>query len=71
MTYVKRRPFHRKPKDILALSLKNLRPGEELLCTKRTYEVVESRVDAFRAIQKDWTIAAIPAGELRKIRRKA
>jgi hypothetical protein len=69
MIFVRRKRFVKKPKDILALALKNLWPGEELLCTKATYDAIAERVDAFRAIQTDRRLATIAWGEVRKIRR--
>ena len=69
MIYVRRKPFRRKPKDILALALKNLWAGEELICTKTTYNAIADRVDKFSAIQTDRRLATISLGEIRKIRR--
>lgn len=71
MTYVKPRRFVRKRKDILALALKGLWPGQELLCTPRTYAAIEQRLEAFLAVQQDKRLATIRYGELRKIRRVA
>lgn len=71
MTYVKPRRFIRKPKDTLNLALKNLWPGEELICTPRTYAAIEQRLEAFRAVQQDKRIATIRDKDLRKIRRVA
>jgi hypothetical protein len=71
MTYVKPRRFTRKPKDILFLTLKNLWPGEEIICTQSTYSSIESRVEAFRAIQHEKRVATIQDGQIRKIRRVA
>jgi len=71
MIFIRRKRSTRKPKDILALSLKNLWPGEELLCAKGTYENISERVDAFRAVQTDRRIATINWGGIYKIRRVA
>ncbi len=34
----------KKPRDVLALALRNLRSGEELLCTARSYANVAPRI---------------------------
>ena len=70
MTFVpRRRRTIRRPKDILTLALKNLWPGDELLCTARTGDAIRSRVDAFRASKQDWRVEIISYGPIRKIRR--
>jgi hypothetical protein len=69
MTYVKRRSFRKRPKDILTMALKNLWPGEELLCTKRTHEAIRGRVEVFCQSRKDKRIATIQATDVVKIRR--
>jgi hypothetical protein len=63
MTYVKRKRFTRKPKDILKLSLKRLWPGDGLLCTKRTFEAISSRVSAFNYSWRDRRIVTLPDDE--------
>jgi hypothetical protein len=68
MTYVKRSTI-RKSKDILALALKNLWPGDELLCTSNTYSNIKDRIEEFSTSHKDRRIDAIPWGTIRKIRR--
>ena len=69
MIFVRKKRFVRKPKDILALALKNLWPGEELLCTKATYDAIADRIEAFKAIQTDRRLATIAWGQVRKVRR--
>ena len=72
MTFVpRRRRTFRRPKDILTLALKNLWPGDELLCTARTGDAIRSRVESFRASKTDWRLEVIPYGPIRKIRRTA
>ena len=48
MTYVRRKRFTRKPKDILALTLKNLLVDEGFFCSKRTYDNIRDRVETFK-----------------------
>ena len=70
MTFVpRRRRAIRRPKDILTLALKNLWPGDELLCTARTGDAIRSRVESFRASKQDWRVEIISYGPIRKIRR--
>ena len=70
MTYVPRRHrSNRKPKDILVIALRNLWPGEEILCTSRTGENVRSRVDVFCQSRRDLRIEMISYGPVKKIRR--
>ena len=69
MIFIRKKRFIRKPKDILALALKNLWPGEELLCSKAIYDKIDDRVEAFKAIQTDRRIVTIQWGDIRKIRR--
>lgn len=70
MTYVRRKRFTRKPKDILSLALRNLWPGEEIICTKKTYEAVKDRMKSFS--WPDRRIETIPYGvTIRAIRRVA
>jgi hypothetical protein len=71
MTFVKKRRVAHKPKDILALALKNLWPGEELICTSRTYGNIRERVDAFAVSHKDRRLATITWENIKKIRRVA
>ena len=70
MTYVKRR-FTRKPKDTLAQAIKHLWPGEELICTVRTYEAIKDRVDTLAIAQHGRKLETIPYGAIKKIRRVA
>ena len=70
MVYIPKRRF-RKPKDILALALKGLWPGDELICTERTYHAIRDRVDAWTKVQQDRRIATIHADPLKKLRRVA
>ncbi len=69
MTYVPRRRFTRRPKDILTLALKNLWAGEELICTQRTYDAIRDRVNDFARSKQDRRIATIRALPLVKLRR--
>jgi hypothetical protein len=72
MTYVHRKRFTRKPKDILSLALRNLWPGEEIICTKRTYDAVKVRLEALSQSFGDRRIEITPdRGIIRKIRRVA
>jgi hypothetical protein len=71
MTYVKKRRVIHKPKDILTLALKNLWPGEELLCTRRCYTNIAERLNEFANAHKDRRLATISWGEIKKIRRVA
>ena len=71
MVFVHRRRAIRRPKDILTLALKNLWPGDELLCTARTGDAIRSRVESFRASKTDWRLEVILYGPIRKIRRTA
>jgi hypothetical protein len=59
MTYVRRKRFTRKPKDILLLSIRNLgvrkdldEDGECLICTQRSYE---SMMDRIKQITESFT----------------
>jgi hypothetical protein len=69
MTYVRRKRFTRKPKDVLVLALLNLWPGDELLCTNRTYEAIQNRLKVFRQSRQDIRLATMSSGAVRKIRR--
>jgi hypothetical protein len=71
MTYVRRKRFTRKPKDVLSLALRNLWPGEELLCTRRCYTNIAERLNEFANAHKDRRLATISWGEIKKIRRVA
>ena len=71
MIYVKRRPFRRRPKDILNLALKNLWPGEELLCTVQAYRNIKDRLDVIAKTWPDRKIGVIPSGPIMKLRRVA
>ena len=42
--YKKRRIVMRKPKNILYLALRNLRVGEELICSCRSYDAMKDRI---------------------------
>ena len=48
-----RRPYRRRNKDILALTLKSLAPNEEILCTENTYRNIRERVDEITAYYSD------------------
>jgi len=52
MTYIRRKRFTRKPKDILLLALRNLWIGEELICTRKSYE---SMMDRIKQITESFT----------------
>ena len=59
-------------KDILSLALRNMWPGEEIICTKRTYEAVKVRLEALSQSFGDRRIETMPdRGIIRKIRRVA
>ena len=58
-----------KPKDVLVLALKNLWVGEELSCTAWSYARIKDRLDAFSISHDYMSIAVIPKGNIRKIRR--
>lgn len=68
---MKHRKEHKryKTRDILVLALKNLRVGEELICTASGYSRMKERVDAFSRSRQDLRLAVIPWGAIRKIRR--
>jgi hypothetical protein len=71
MVFVKKRRTFRKPKDILTLALKNLWPGEELLCTRRCYTNIAERLNEFANAHKDRRLATITWENIKKIRRVA
>jgi hypothetical protein len=71
MTYVKRKRFTCKPKDILTLALRNLWLGDEILCTARTFGSIKVRVESFVRSRQGWRTDVIQSGNLRKIRRTA
>ena len=63
MTFVRKRRVIRKPKDMLKIALKRLWQGDELLCTKRTFEAISSRVAAFNYSWRDRRIVTLPDDE--------
>lgn len=69
--YKKRRIVMRKPKDILSLALRNLWPGEEIICTKRTYDAVKDRLKSITDSYADRRIETIKHGATWKIWRTA
>ena len=71
MTYVRRKRFTRKPKDVLSLALRNLWPGEEIICTKRTDEAVKDRMKSITDSYTDKKIETIRHGATWKIWRTA
>ena len=71
MTYVHRKRFTKKPKDILTLALKNLWQGEELICTQRCHTNIAERLNEFANAHKDRKLATITWGNIKKIRRVA
>jgi hypothetical protein len=71
MTYVRRKTFKRKPKDILDIALRNLFQGEELLCTARTFGNIKGRVESFNCSHQDKRMGVIPSMGIRIIRRVA
>lgn len=71
MNYIRRCIQKRKPRDILSLSLRNLRVGEEIICTKNTYNSIKDRIGQFYQSRNDMRMSVIPRGSIRKIRRVA
>jgi hypothetical protein len=66
-----RKTAQRKPKNILLLALNNLWPGEELICTQRTFSAISSRVNSYFKSTPTRRLAIVPWDGLRKIRRVA
>ena len=69
MTYVRRKTFKRRPKDILDIALRNLFQGDELICTPRTLENIRERVEQFNQLRQDRRVSVISSVGIRKIRR--
>jgi hypothetical protein len=61
----------RKPKDILVLTLQNLSVKEGFICTRRTYDNIKDRIDAFSASHKERQYQTRPWGVLMNTRRVA
>jgi hypothetical protein len=71
MTYVKRKRFTRKPKDILLLALRNLWIGEELICTRKSYEAMMDRIKQITESFTERRYGIIRHGAIWKIWRTA
>jgi hypothetical protein len=60
-----------KPKDILALTLKNLLVDEGFFCTNRTYDKIRDRIDAFKRSCLKGKYVTRPWGAVVNIKRVA
>jgi len=47
---IHRKHAEHKPKDVLILTLKSLLVGEGFFCTKRTFDNIRDRIDAFKRL---------------------
>ena len=43
----------KRQRDVLAIALRNLRVGDELSCTPRSYEGIEQRLQAYRIVNSE------------------
>jgi hypothetical protein len=68
---ITRRPYRRRPKDILNLALKSLAPKEELLCTSKTFDAINERVALFYSVNPTQKYAVTPWDGVKKIKRLA
>lgn len=78
MTYVRRKKFKRKPKDVLLLAIRNLgvkkgleEYGEQLICTRRSYDAMGDRIKEITESLADRKFGIIRRGATWKIWRTA
>ncbi len=60
-----------KTKDILALTLKNLLVDEGFFCSKRTYDNIRDRIEAFKCSSLKFKLITRPWGAVVNIKRVA
>jgi hypothetical protein len=66
-----RRPYRRRPKDILTLSLKALTVNDEIICSVRTYNNIRTRLSEFQSAHDDRSYKSDIWHGIRKIKRVA
>lgn len=56
-------------RDVLFLTLRELRQGDEIICTHRTYKAIRKRIDLFAKQYDERKIVARDMGWIKRIRR--
>jgi hypothetical protein len=62
-------PQRKRQKDVLNLSLKNLRVGDEIIFTFRTYDAVKDRIEYFRSLYPEQRHRVWGYGNVQRIKR--
>jgi hypothetical protein len=66
-----RKHVEHKAKDVLVLTLKNLSIGEGIFFTKRTYDNIRDRIEAFKRSSLKFKLITRPWGAVVNIKRVA